>query len=104
VTNLINNSIAAFEESKASTREIWVETEVAEENFVMKVSDNGPGITVKRINDIWLPGFSTRPNGTGLGLAIVRDSVMDLGGTVDASANGAHGGAEFVVTLPILGA
>jgi len=104
VTNLLNNSIAAFEESKASTREIWVETEVAEDNFVMKVSDNGPGISVKRVNDIWLPGFSTRPNGTGLGLAIVRDSVTDLGGTVDATANGPHGGAEFVVTLPILGA
>lgn len=104
VTNLLNNSIAAFEESKTTTREIWVETEVAAANFVMKVSDNGPGITVKRVNDIWLPGFSTRPNGTGLGLAIVRDSVTDFGGTIDASAKGPHGGAEFVVTLPILGA
>jgi C4-dicarboxylate-specific signal transduction histidine kinase len=104
LTNLLNNSIAAFESFTAGTREIWVSTDVEQENFIMKVSDNGPGISVKRVNDVFLPGFSTKPNGTGLGLAIVRDSIVDLGGTVDVEAKGPHGGAEFIVTLPLLGA
>ncbi|GAG05310.1 unnamed protein product, partial [marine sediment metagenome] len=46
----------------------------------------------------------TRPNGTGLGLTIVRDTVTDLGGTVDALEKGELGGAEFIIELPILGA
>lgn len=104
ITNILNNSITAFESFTTGTREIWIRTEIAGENWILTVDDNGPGIKVKRIADIWLPGFSTRPNGTGLGLSIVRDSVADLGGTVDANAQGEHGGAEFTITLPIIGA
>lgn len=66
--------------------------------------DNGPGIRGINVSDIWLPGETTYPNGTGLGLTIVRDTVQDLGGSVDAVGQGELGGAEIIIQLPILGA
>jgi signal transduction histidine kinase len=54
------------------------------------------------LEEIWLPGRSSREQGTGLGLTIVRDSVVDMGGTVEAQARGPLGGATFEVRLPVI--
>lgn len=103
VTNLLNNSLVAFERSSAPKREIRVRTSVADGWVTVDVLDNGPGIEGIDVKDIWLPGETTRPNGTGLGLAIVRDTVLDLGGRVHAQAHSALGGAQISVGLPVLG-
>lgn len=102
VTNLINNSLTAFEHGGADEREILVATDVSAGEWVLTVSDNGPGIEAIRMKDIWLPGETSRPGGTGLGLTIVKDSVSDLGGDVDAVAHGVLGGATFVVRITVL--
>ena len=104
VTNLLNNSLAAFERGTAKKRTIEIATKVDERSMELRVSDNGPGIKDISLRDIWLPGETTTANGTGLGLAIVRDTVVDLGGDVEAVANGHLGGAEIIVRLPTLGA
>lgn len=103
VTNLINNSLAAFESSDVPQRRILLRTTIENNIYTLRAIDNGPGIKGISLRDIWLPGKSTKPNGTGLGLAIVRDTVMDLGGKVDARAQGELGGAEIIVQLPLLG-
>ena len=59
------------------------------------VEDNAGGIEGLDINDIWLPGVTTAPEGTGFGLTIVRDSVADLGGSIDVVAKSDFGGARF---------
>lgn len=105
LTNLLNNAITALEEAQVSQRRIEIRTEIVDdERLVLRVLDNGPGIDTDRLDlrDIWLPGETT--HSTGLGLTIVRDAVADLGGEVDAIANGDLGGAEFTVSLPLLGA
>lgn len=104
LTNLLNNSLAAFEGAGVSSRRIEVRTLVAERTFTLEVSDNGRGIIGIDMDDIWLPGHTTRSGGTGLGLTIVRDSARDLGGTVTAESQGLLGGATLRVELPILGA
>ncbi len=103
VTNLINNSITAFEQSNVDNRKILIRTSVTDDVFELRFLDNGPGIEGISKNNIWLPGETTRANGTGLGLTIVRDAVNDLGGAVDAIERGELGGAEIAVDLPILG-
>ena len=103
VTNLLNNSLAFFEQAGTRSRRIEITTEVAEEIFVMTVSDNGPGIKGIRPRDIWLPGQSTRSGGTGLGLTIVRDTVLDFGGKVDAAETSDLGGAAIMIEIPIIG-
>lgn len=103
ITNLLNNSIAAFENAKTSNRHIRIATNVIATTLTIAVADNGPGISGITTKDIWLPGQTTNPNGTGLGLTIVRDAVSDLGGTVEAVAVSDLGGAEIIVELPIIG-
>ena len=104
ITNLINNSLYAFEGNAPGERKIIVRTSVGEKYIDVRVLDNGPGIQGISKRDIWLPGQTTKANGTGLGLTIVRDAVIDLGGNVDAVEKGELGGAEIIISLPILGA
>ena len=104
VTNLLNNSLAAFESTGTMGRKMRIATAREDRQWRLVVSDNGPGIVNISKRDIWLPGRTTRRNGTGLGLTIVRDAVGDLGGEVDAREHGDLGGAEITVILPLLGA
>ena len=104
VTNLLNNSVAAFEDAGTQRRIIEISSHISEHHWSLSVSDSGPGITAIRKSDIWLPGRTTRKHGTGLGLTIVRDAVNDLGGKVEALEHGPLGGAVLTVHLPILGA
>lgn len=103
ITNLLNNSLNAFESEGSLNRKVRIETEVDSEIVNIKVCDSGPGIAGINKRYIWLPGQTTQVNGTGLGLTIVRDAVKDLDGDVDAIENGPLGGAEIIVSLPILG-
>lgn len=103
ITNLINNSLAAFENANVIQRKLFILTSTETDIFTLRVIDNGPGIKGISLRDIWLPGKSTRPNGTGLGLSIVRDTVLDLGGKVDARTTSELGGAEIIVQLPLVG-
>lgn len=104
ISNLLNNSLVAFEKKPPGERKVLIRTKVHDGELELRVMDNGPGIEGIDRNDIWLPGQTTRPNGTGLGLTIVRDAAIDLGGGVDAIEKGELGGAEMIVTLPIIGA
>jgi signal transduction histidine kinase len=103
VTNMINNSLTAFERAATKERKIEISTMCSEKEVSIVFSDSGPGIVDLNTSEIWLPGATTNPDGTGLGLTIVKDTVKDLGGKVGVLVNGALGGAEFTVQLPILG-
>ncbi|MHC2067648.1 ATP-binding protein [Bremerella sp. T1] len=103
ITNLINNSLAFFEKAGTQNRRIAINTQVVKDVLVLSVSDNGPGLVDIRPRDIWLPGQSTRDGGTGLGLTIVRDTVVDVGGKVNASESSELGGVEIIIEIPIIG-
>lgn len=99
VSNLISNSAYFFTEHNGN-RDILLRTNVYRSTAVISVADSGPGILRLEVDEVWLPGRTTREGGTGLGLTIVRDIVRDLGGTVSAIASGSLGGAEFQIELP----
>jgi len=68
LTNLITNSI------EASTQAGIIEIIQQEENgkFLLKVKDEGSGISDEDIEKIFNPFFTTKKNGAGLGLAICK--------------------------------
>jgi signal transduction histidine kinase len=103
ITNLLNNSLAAFEDGGTGDRLIRITTDIESDVLRMKFEDTGPGIKGISLRAIWLPGRTTRRNGTGLGLTIVKDAVADLRGRVSAVERSELGGAEFVIELPIIG-
>lgn len=66
----------------------------------LHVCDSGPGLEPERLEEIFTPFVTTKPQGTGLGLPMVARIVHAHGGTVEAR-NNAAGGAEFVLRLPL---
>jgi len=104
ITNFLTNAINAFnvEGGRIEERKVIIRTEIEGSKLKINFLDNGSGIHNIKLDEIWLPGKTTREGGTGLGLTIVRDSVTDLGGSVDAIAKGELGGAQFIVELTLI--
>ena len=104
ITNFLTNAINAFnvEGGRIEERKVIIRTEIEGSKLKINFLDNGSGIHNIKLDEIWLPGKTTREGGTGLGLTIVRDSVTDLGGSVDAIAKGELGGAKFIVELTLI--
>jgi len=73
---------------------------------VIVVADKGPGIPEELLDKVFEPFFRAEPGriqrvpGAGLGLAIAREIVGRYGGTI-AIANGAGGGLELTLGLPL---
>ncbi|MDR9435643.1 MAG: ATP-binding protein [Thiohalophilus sp.] len=83
-----------------------VSATVQTQKFVIRVCDQGPGVTAEALERIFEPfvradGDATGGReGYGLGLAIARRAVMAHGGTVDAS-NREGGGLCIELSLPL---
>ena len=67
----------------------------------LQISDTGPGIAAKQMNQIFDPFFTTKEvgQGIGLGLSISRRIVEDHQGWIEVT-NQPAGGAVFTVWLP----
>lgn len=84
--------------------EIRIRTQVGPNEIVVRVTDNGAGISEKNLSRIFDPFFTTRDvgKGTGLGLTVCRDIVKAHGGSIEVeSREGA--GSQFTVRLPLDG-
>lgn len=52
------------------------------ENCIIKIRDNGLGISPELTDKIFKPYFTTKSSGLGLGLAIVKSIIIDMGGQI----------------------
>lgn len=68
-------------------------------DWVIEISDTGPGVDVARSEELFVPFTTHREGGTGLGLAIVKKIVLIHNGTVEFQDN-RRPGATIVITLP----
>jgi two-component system sensor histidine kinase HydH len=65
----------------------------------INVADNGPGISQKVLENLFMPFFTTKEKGTGLGLAITQRIVQGAGGRIDVRSYEGKG-STFAVILP----
>lgn len=101
--NLIVNGCDAIAADLARSRRRAVDIAVtaAHDGWVeLRVHDGGPGLAPARLESIFEPFHSTKPDGMGLGLAICRKIVGAHGGRMRA-ANHEEGGAVMQVLLPV---
>jgi iron only hydrogenase large subunit-like protein/nitrogen-specific signal transduction histidine kinase len=94
--NLLKNAVEAMPEGGT----IRVASENGDGEFVMSVSDSGPGIPEENLPKMFSPFFTTKKvgKGTGLGLSVCYGIVKMHGGTIHA-ANNPGGGACFTVKI-----
>ena len=84
------------------TPEVSLSATVADENYILKIRDNGIGIEEKNLGKIYDPFFTTKPTSeaAGVGLYLSREIIQNHGGDINvASVQGEY--TEFTITLPI---
>lgn len=100
VTNLVQNAQQALFGRADGRVKVRVGREL--DRFVLSVSDNGPGVAPDMRGRLFEPYATNKAEGTGLGLAIVQRIVVEHGGEISFH-DAPHGGALFVVKLPLSG-
>ncbi|KYC35330.1 hypothetical protein WA1_09290 [Scytonema hofmannii PCC 7110] len=111
--NILTNAIDALKDVKghgamdieitpnAQCPTIHIRTEAIANEAIIRIADNGPGISLEVQSKLFDPFFTTKPvgSGTGLGLSISYQIIEKHGGQlICTSAPGQ--GAEFVIKIP----
>jgi two-component system C4-dicarboxylate transport sensor histidine kinase DctB len=95
VLNLLQNAIEAVQGGKAPRITVSVETQG--QTVIVRVADNGPGLSDAVRDRLFTPFTTDKPDGMGLGLVISRDIVAGFGG--ELSHEPSKTGAVFAVSL-----
>jgi two-component system NtrC family sensor kinase len=100
VMNIIGNAADAIE----GTGRVRVATRTEGEDYIIEVSDTGPGVPEAIRARIFEPFFTTKPvgSGTGLGLSIAYAVVEAHHGSI-AVDDAPGGGARFTIRVPLQG-
>lgn len=109
LTNLLTNAVQAMPDggrvriAVEKTRAIPPEQDQQKENLyhVVRVRDEGSGISPEDLPHIFDPFYTTKDTGegTGLGLSIAHGIVQEHGGWISATSEPGHG-STFSVFLP----
>ncbi len=96
---LIRNAIEAYAGKSDTKKEVLVRLESTQSDLVIRIRDQGSGITAVQRRQIFTPHYSTKKEGLGIGLFIARKitethfkGTLSLADTTDAT--------EFVLCLP----
>ncbi|MBD2359091.1 HAMP domain-containing histidine kinase [Tolypothrix sp. FACHB-123] len=95
--NLLSNAVY-FSPHAATVTCSW---QIFQDEILIKIADQGTGLSPEDIQKIFTPFYSRRPGGTGLGLTIAKKIVLDHRGNLWAQSV-SEGGAQFCVVLPRL--
>jgi nitrogen fixation negative regulator NifL len=99
---LIDNAIKAVSDSQQSSREIRIETKQEDDDIVISVMDNGPGIPEAHRLQVFEPfycGWEQPRNHAGMGLTMAQEIVINHGGSIDIDPD-FLGGCRVFVRLP----
>ncbi len=98
--NLVTNALDALNTVCDRPRVVRIETKsVGNDAVLVTVRDTGVGLPPEKMEQLFNPFFTTKPDGLGMGLSISRSIVEGHGGRLWAEPNDAHG-ATFRFTLP----
>jgi two-component system NtrC family sensor kinase len=93
--NLIVNAVTAIGKDGA----VSLTLQGTEERVTIRVGDTGPGISKDRLEKIFDPLFTAKPDGAGLGLSIGASILKKIGGKISVKSDIGKG-AVFTVEIP----
>ncbi|RPD38323.1 hybrid sensor histidine kinase/response regulator [Chitinophaga barathri] len=99
LSNLLSNAIKFTHADTA----ISVQLDAGRDNIIMRVTDQGPGLTESQRAHLFQAYITDRGNrykGTGLGMPIVLETLKLLRGSITVKSNTGMGSA-FTVTIPV---
>ncbi|MEH1827893.1 MAG: AAA family ATPase [Nostoc sp.] len=103
--NIINNAIDALESSDTNCQPtIIIQTEFIEyKKVVIRIADNGIGMSESVQNKIFNPFFTTKSigSGTGLGLSTSYSIVVEKHGGKLSCISALGKGTEFIIEIPL---
>lgn len=103
-SNLLNNACSYTQKGG----HIWMIAEQNHAHAVVRVKDNGSGISAENMPHVFDMFAQLRPpsqgshDGLGIGLWLAKRLVELHDGSIDAKSDGAGKGSEFIVRLPVL--
>ncbi|WP_010532017.1 ATP-binding protein [Lentibacillus jeotgali] len=99
--NLIENAFHALKGLTDGEKHVDITIKQDADRFLIKVADNGAGITENDLQHIFEKGYSTKEgDGSGLGLYLIKQTVTKAGGTIDVHSS-VNKGTEMVIELPM---
>jgi two-component system, NtrC family, sensor kinase len=108
--NLLSNALDALEQKSAENPEFLPEITIITERWendlvIVRIADNGPGISPENQKKIFETFFTTKPRGlgTGLGLAIAYQIVVEKHQGKISCQSELDKGTEFALALPTAG-
>ncbi|WP_414578305.1 sensor histidine kinase [Anabaena sp. CCY 9402-a] len=111
--NIINNAIDALNSYNAERTPQEIETDPSyikisthitkNDRVVVRIEDNGPGMTEKVKQKLFDPFFTTKPvgQGTGLGLSISYQIIVDKHSGILRCESELEKGCEFWIEIPL---
>ena len=99
LNNLIKNAIQAIPDERKGF--IKVSLYKKRDTAIVKVADNGTGISDDKKDKVFVPNFTTKNSGTGLGLAISKNIIESVNGRIwfDTTPDV---GTDFYIELPLV--
>ena len=100
--NLLKNASESLKGSNTENPEIAIKISEKSRNYIITITDNGPGISKELLPTIFQPNVTTKVDGLsfgfGLGLSIIKKIVESYEGAVSVSS--IPGRTTFLVQLP----
>lgn len=100
--NLVKNAVDSLTISNQTLKRLIIKVELMEDKrrLLIRVSDNGSGISKEHLSKIFSFGFTTKQEGHGYGLHNCALLANELGGQLQVDSAGPGQGATFTLIIP----
>ncbi len=101
--NIIKNGIESMLQSRTESPLLEVTSQCNDQEIIVSITDNGPGIPKEIIEKVFEPSFTTKVGGLsfglGLGLSITQRIISEHEGAIEVASE--KGKTTFTIKLPL---
>lgn len=101
IINVIKNAIEAIAESTIDNPTINCKFESQPDQIVLFIQDNGPGMDVETVEQVFIPFFTTKSQGSGIGLSYSKQVMRAHKGNLRVKSTPGAGTAFELVFLSV---